>query len=132
MIALKYDRVTLNKFGITMCVAFLVIAGVLMLKHKNSLPATSIAALFILLTLAGPILLKPVYTVWMRFAFVLGWFNTRLLLLLMFYLIFTPIGLIMRLLRVDLLERKIDKARKTYWIKKENKEFSLLDYQRQF
>lgn len=68
----------------------------------------------------------------MRFALVLSWVNTRLILLIIFYLIFTPIGLAMRLFGIDLLERKSDKNKKSYWKKKEKKSFSRLDYERQF
>ncbi len=45
-----------------------------------------------------PMGLKLIYLGWMKFAFVLGWINTRLILGLMFYLILTPIGLLMRML----------------------------------
>ena len=34
--------------------------------------------------------LRPIYVGWMKFAFVLGWINTRLILGLFFYLILTP------------------------------------------
>ena len=80
----------------------------------------------------APKLLKPLYVFWMKLAFVLSWVNTRLILFLMFYLIFTPIGLIIKALRIDLLETKINKEEKTYWKKKEKKEFGLVSYERQF
>jgi hypothetical protein len=41
--------------------------------------------------------LKPIYQGWMFFALILGWINTRLLLAIVFYLMITPMGLIMRL-----------------------------------
>jgi hypothetical protein len=55
----------------------------------------------------------------MKFAFLLGWLNTRLLLGVFFYLILTPIGLLLRLTGRDLLDRKIDPAARTYWSKRE-------------
>ena len=36
------------------------------------------------------------YYAWMVFASVMGWFNTRLILGIVFYLVITPIGLIMK------------------------------------
>ena len=48
----------------------------------------------------------------------------------MFYLIFTPIGLVMKLFRIDLLERK--KREGTYWKKKEKVDFNPLNYERRF
>jgi carbamoyltransferase len=45
--------------------------------------------------------------------------NTRLLLGAFFYLILTPIGLVMRLAGKDYLEKQIDRSATTYWIKRE-------------
>ena len=47
----------------------------------------------------------------MGLAFCLGWVNTRIILTLVYYLVVTPIGLMMRLLRKDLLNLKIGKKR---------------------
>lgn len=50
------------------------------------------------LALLVPTGLKPIYHGWMFIALIIGWINTRILLALMFYLIITPMGLLMRLL----------------------------------
>lgn len=68
----------------------------------------------------------------MKFALILSWINTRIILILLFYLVFTPIGLILKLLGKDLLDRKINKADKSYWRKKEKNELSLAAYEKQF
>lgn len=68
----------------------------------------------------------------MRFALILSWINTRLILSIMFYLIFSPIGRVMKLFGVDPLDRKIDKNKQSYWHKKEARKFNPLDYERQF
>ena len=116
-----------------MGIAFLVISLLILAKSKHILWQTSIiSALFFILGLIFPGSLKLVYVLWMRLAFILGWVNTRIILFVLFYLIFTPIGLVIKLTGKDLLERKIDKSRDSYWIKKEKKEFSALDYERQF
>jgi hypothetical protein len=117
-----------------MGITFLTIALILFIRHKpDLLPAIcSLSAIFFIFAFTLPLLLKPIYILWMRLAFILGWFNTRLLLLIMFYLIFAPIGLIMRLLRIDLLDRRIDKNRHSYWREKEEKSFDPLNYKKQF
>ena len=74
--------------------------------------------LFALSRFAYPIM-KPVHIGWMTLAFILGWVNTRLLLGAFYYLVLTPIGLIMRLAGKDLLGKKIDRSATTYWIKRE-------------
>lgn len=60
-----------------------------------------------------PKALSPVYKVWMAFAGVLGWINTRIILSLIFYLVFLPIGLIMRLFR-DPMHRSLDSSADSY------------------
>jgi hypothetical protein len=67
----------------------------------------------------APAVLRPVYRVWMRFAGLLAWINTRLLLGIFFYLVMTPIGLLLRLMGKDLLERRIDAGAASYWKKRE-------------
>jgi len=130
---LKLDKITLKKFGITMGIAFLVITLFILLKHKSlNLTIPIISVIFFILAFTFPILLKPVYIFWMQLAKGLGWINTRLILWIIFYLVFAPIGLVMRLIGVDLLTRKIEKDRETYWIKKEQRGFQPQDYARQF
>lgn len=91
-----------------------------------------ISGIFLSLGLIAPQILRPVYIIWMKFAFVLGWINTRIILIIMFYLVFTPIGICIRIFGKDLLERKIDKASDSYWEEREQKPFNQADYQRQF
>ncbi|MCX5713524.1 MAG: SxtJ family membrane protein [Candidatus Omnitrophica bacterium] len=126
---LDLSKKGLKKFGITMGIAFLVIALLILIRHRhNPCPFFIVSALFFVLGVIFPSFLRPVYIFWMRLAYVLGWINTRLLLLAMFYLIFSPVGLFLRLMRIDPLKRAIDKEKDTYWIKKEDR----VDYERQF
>jgi len=130
---LNLDKKSLRKFGLTMAIAFLLITFFILFRHKYSImPTLLLSAIFFVLSFVAPVLLEPVYTIWMRLALVLSWINTRLILLIMFYLIFTPIGLGMRLFGVDLLDRKIDKSKNSYWKKKEKREPSISNYERQF
>ena len=130
---INLDKKSLRKFGITMGIAFLVITLLIFIRHRHSVvPASIISALFFLSAFLLPLALKPVYIFWMKLAFVLGWINTRLILIIIFYVLFTPLGLIMRLFRADLLDRKIDRNRDSYWKKREKKVFNPADYERLF
>ena len=127
------DKKSLKNFGITMCIAFLVISAFIFIKHKYSIvPALSIAVAFLVLALFLPLLLKPACISWMKLALVLSWINTRIILFIIFYLILTPIGLVMKLFGADLLEKKIDKSKISYWKMKEKHDFNKADYERQF
>ena len=57
-----------------------------------------------------------VYRVWMKFGHFAGWINTRIILGIMFYAIFFPAGMLMRLVAKDPMARKLDNGAKTYRI----------------
>jgi len=66
-----------------------------------------------------PASLLPVYRGWMAIGHVLGWINTRIILGVMFYLLFLPVGLGLRLLGKDPMARSIDKSLATYRVRHE-------------
>ncbi len=127
------DKNTLRKFGITMAACLAIIALIIALKHRHDpLPVCVASALFIIMVFIAPAALKPVYIGWMKVGYILGWINSRIILAIIFYFVFTPMGLVMRLFGKDLLSLKIDKSAKTYWLEKDNKDFNPQDYERQF
>ncbi|MBI1924667.1 sxtJ [Candidatus Poribacteria bacterium] len=65
--------------------------------------------------LIAPTILAPIYVAWMKLAFILGWVNSRILLSIIFFLLFTPIALVLRLLGRDALDRRIEKQATSYW-----------------
>lgn len=97
-----------------------IFAGAFMAWKGNSAAwvAFGLAVVFFCTGVFLPRVLAPVYRAWMRFAAVLAWLNTRLLLSVFFYLVVTPIGLVMRLVRKDLLQQKIDRTAASYWHKR--------------
>ena len=62
-----------------------------------------------------PGMLRPIYVAWMTLAMPIGWVVSHLLLLFVFYLVVTPIGLAMRLIGYDPLTRQLDRSAKSYW-----------------
>ncbi len=105
----------LRNLGLVFLVAFIVIGGIVFWKGGSSGPYwIGAGVIFGLWGLAWPGGLKPVYKVWMTLAVILGFFMSRFLLSVVFYLAVTPIGLIMRLLGKDLLDMKL-KDRDSYW-----------------
>jgi hypothetical protein len=72
-----------------------------------------VAAVLATVALVLPAALRPVYKVWMLFAEALGWVNTRIILSLIFFLIFFPLGVIMRFFN-DPMHRKYDAATDSY------------------
>jgi hypothetical protein len=88
--------------------------------------------LLIALALLRPRLLRPLHTGWMALALTLGALVSRLLLTLFYYLVVTPIALILRLIGKDSLQRKIKKEGASYWIRRPEKEMKKEDYKRLF
>lgn len=68
------------------------------------------------LAIIYPLSLKSFYNIWMWFGGIMGWVNTRLVLGVVFYFIFAPFGLVMKLFGKDLLSLKLDKQLKSYKI----------------
>jgi len=107
----------LRAFGLTVGGALIVLAAFLLWKQRPAWPyAGGLGALGILLGLALPRWLRPVERVWMKVARVMGWVMTRVILTLVFFLVFTPIGLGMRLFGRDPLSLSIDRRAASYWI----------------
>ncbi len=123
----------IRKFGILFSVVLAALAAFTVYKGNGSWPwLLGGAGLFLVAGLFLPTLLRPIYIGWMKFAFLLGWINTRLLLGIFFYLILTPTGLVMRLFGRDPLHRKLDKKAASYWIKRAPAEFKRERYEQLF
>ena len=66
--------------------------------------------------LAIPAFAKLVFVTWMAAAYPIGWTVSHLVLGATYYLVFTPIGLIMKVLGRDALARTGNRSEKTYWV----------------
>jgi hypothetical protein len=127
------SRKSLRKFGLLFALISAFATGYFLYKGSGVWIWTAGAAIFFLVTgLAAQPVLKPLYVAWMTFAIILGWINTRLILGIFFYLILTPIGLILRITGKDLLDKKFDRGAETYWKKREKREFDPARYERLF
>ena len=130
---IKSGKSNLRKFGIMVGTVLLIIAGLLFWKEKESFQL--FLAIGIVLFVAGiaiPFTLKPIYWVWMTFATILGWFMTRVILSLLFYVILTPIGLIARSFGKQFLDLKWNKTDNTYWNHHSDSIFEKENYEKQF
>ena len=130
---IKREKSDLKNFGITVGTVLLVITGFFFWKEKESFQILLTISIFLfVLGMAAPLILKPVYVVWMVFATILGWVMTRVILSLLFYVILTPIGLILRLFGKQFLELRWDKSQTTYWNNRGNEQAVKENYEKQF
>jgi hypothetical protein len=133
--AQKFTNIEIRKWALVMAALFTLVGLVQYLvwsHHRAALILWIIAAIFLLPGLLVPAALKPGYAVWLKIAAGLAWFNTRLILGLTFYLVFTPLGLIMRLFGKDLISEKWDPQAKSYWIEREAVPFDRERYEKQY
>lgn len=124
----------LRSFGLMMGVIFVLIALVLVYKEKHMSAGfmATIGGGFLLAGFWKPLCLAGIYRRWMRFAEIIGKFNTKVILGLFFLLIFPVVRLFFFLFRKDPLNRKFDPNKESYWEDREPIEKSLKDYERQF
>ncbi len=74
-----------------------------------------VAAVIGPLGLMVPQAVRPIFVAWIVMAFPIGWTVSRVLLALIFYGLFTPLGLVFRLMGRDRLDRARRPDRETYW-----------------
>ena len=105
-------------FGIVFFVVFLLIALYPLLKGSDlRIWSLIISFIFLALGLAKSNLLTPLNKLWFKFGLFLGKIISPLIMGFIFFVVVTPIGIIMRLLGKDLLNLKYNK-KKSYWIEK--------------
>jgi len=130
---IKSKKSDLRNFGITVGIILLVISGYLFWKEKESFQIfLAIGIILFLTAIALPSVLKPVYWIWMIFAIILGWFMTRVILSLLFYVVFTSIGLTLRFFGKQFLELRWDKSKESYWNFRTNEHLQNENYEKQF
>ena len=116
------DKISSNRsFGILFSIVFAIITFWPIISGNPlrfwSLP---ISIIFLVLGLLNSKLLNPLNVVWVKFGELLGRIIAPIVMAIIYFIIITPIGLFMRLIRKDLLNLKFSKAN-TYWIKREKK-----------
>lgn len=109
-----------RSFGLVIAVAFLLIGVVpWLLGGKLHYWAIVGAAAFLVAALAVPAVLSPLNRIWTRFGLLLHRIVSPLVLGFMFYVVVTPIGLLMRMLGKDPLRREFDRRATSYWIERQ-------------
>ncbi len=132
--AIKSEKKDLRNFGITFGVVLGVLGGLLWWKGKDTYTIFVVLSLmFFSFGFILPAVLKPLQKAWMVFAVILGWFMTRVILSVLFYVVFTFISVVARgIFRKQFLGTGIDKSAASYWTRRESTSFDPKNYERQF
>ena len=107
-----------RSFGVVFFIVFLLIA-IYPLINSGELRIWSLilSLLFLILGLLNSKILYPLNKIWFKFGLLLGKIVSPLVMVIIFFLVVTPIGLLMRILNKDLLNLNFNKS-KSYWIEK--------------
>ncbi len=114
-----------RSFGIVFFIFFLLLA-LYPLTHNGEIRVWSaiISLIFLVLGSLNSKILAPLNKLWFKFGIFLGKIISPLIMGMIFFLIVTPIGLVMRIFGKDLLRLKKDNSN-TYWINRPNSESNL-------
>ena len=115
----KNDKFENNKsFGILFFIVFILVS-IWPLKNGEDLRIWSllISLVFLFLGLINSKILTPLKSVWIKFGYLLGNIISPVVMGIIYFLVLTPTGLIMRLLGKDILKLNKNKLN-TYWEKK--------------
>ena len=131
---IKSSKSDLRKFGITVGIVLGLLGGLLWWKDRDVFPIfLGVSVGFIVFGLILPAVLKPIQKVWMTLALLLGWVMTRVILSVMFFLLFLPISQLAKLFGKDFLDQKIKPDARSYWILREPKDQKeKMAYEKQF
>jgi len=102
------------------------LAWMLFRKFDDPLAALAIAGAVAAVASAGlasPRIIRPVYLGMMRITFPLGWVISHVILFVAYFLVITPVGLVVRWFH-DPMQRLFDRAAPSYWIPRQQPERS--------
>ena len=107
-----------RNFGVVFFIVFFLISLYPLLNNETiRLWALAISLIFLFLGILNSTILTPLNKLWFKFGIFLGKIISPLIMGIIFFIVVTPIGLLMKLFGKDLLSLKFN-DKKTYWIEK--------------
>jgi hypothetical protein len=107
-----------RNFGIVFSIVFLLISLYPLLKSGDiRVWSLVVSFIFLILGIFNSRILSPFNKLWFKFGLLLGKFVSPLIMMIIFFFVVTPIGILMRLFRKDVLNLKYNN-KETYWIEK--------------
>ena len=106
-----------RSFGLVFFIVFLIIS-LLPLLSENGIRKWSIglSLIFLILGLLNSKVLSPFNKIWFKFGLLLGYIAAPIVMGIVFFLVVTPTGFLLKLFGKDILNKKNNNKKKTYWI----------------
>lgn len=104
-----------RKFGLFFALIFIIFSLFFFIENKTitSLFFLILSILFLIISLIRPEFLFPLNKLWMKFGFLLGMVTNPIILAILFFVLFTPISIFMKIFGRDELQLKL--KNKSYW-----------------
>ena len=119
-----------RNFGLVFFVVFLILGFWPIINGKEIIIwLVVISLIFLVLGMIQSKLLTPLNKLWFKFGMILGAIVAPVVMAAVFFLVVTPIGIVMRIMGKDLINKKHDKKKETYWI---TRKISIGSMKRQF
>jgi len=119
----KNNEKSVRNLGYIFFIIFLTIGAYPLFigKNLNYIPIL-ISSVFLISTIFNFKILDIFYNLWIKFGLFLGKFISPIVMAIIFFLIITPIGILLRIFKKDVLNLRLNKNIKSYWIiSKQNK-----------
>ena len=124
------DMEEIRKFSFRLALALNILGFIMFYREKNHfIWFTGIGCLSLIFAIVCPKTLIPIKKILDNVILYIGRLINVISLIIVFYLIFTPMGMLLRLFRKDLLHKKIDSSATSYWIKRKENIFSKRFYE---
>lgn len=125
------DTKQLRSFGLLVGGIFAILGMLPLVLHGEGvrLWALILGGLLMLLGLVWPRVLGPIHRLWMALGHILGWINTRIILSVIFYGMFTPARVILRLAGKDLIQLRFDPTADSYRVPRSPRQATHLKHQ---
>lgn len=124
----KFKSGTEKSFGLTFGCVFLIIALLPLLRqHPVNVWPLGVAFLFFVFAFGAPAYFKFPNMLWLKLGLLLNRIVSPVILSVLFFLVFLPTGLLLKLFKKDILGLKLDRTAHSYWIRSADPESSMKD-----
>ena len=121
---MKNKKNSNKSFGVLFFIVFLIVGLYPYLQNENlRVWSIILSIIFLILGIFNSKFLSPLKSAWLKLGEMLGKFIAPIVMLLVYFVFITPIGLILKIFKKDIINLKIKKNLKSYWIKRDFKIF---------
>ncbi|MDP2850891.1 MAG: SxtJ family membrane protein [Sulfuricurvum sp.] len=116
----------LKKFSLLLALISFAAGSYFFISASQKYPLFFIVSIsFLIIAYTRPALISLLYSSWMKIGHFMGAISSKIILSILFYVIFTPIAIVLRLRGKDLLNKKLNTTETSYWINRKDQPNSM-------